>query len=111
MAEGKSLFGRAAKFVQDKAKEGKDALDKRALVRDLTELAGLRHHFENILAEYDFNLLDRDQLPEPARLADMDVETLREIGGGSLQQILGMARTQEAQLVDGIARFVRGGRY
>ena len=100
MSETKSLFGRAAKFVQDKAKEGRDALDKRALVRDLTELSTLRHHYENVLAEYDFHLLDREQLPEPAALADMDVEALRAIGNGSLQQILGMARTQEATLVD-----------
>ncbi len=100
MSETKSLFGRAAKFVQDKAKEGRDALDKRALVRDLTELSALRHHYENVLAEYDFHLLDREQLPEPAALADMDVEALRAIGNGSLQQILGMARAQEATLVD-----------
>jgi len=100
MSETKSLFGRAAKFVQDKAKEGKDAYDKRQLVQSLTELHGLRHHFENIVNEFDFNLLDRDQLPEPAALADMDIEALRAIGGGSLQQILGMARTQEATLVN-----------
>ena len=100
MSETKSLFGRAAKFVQDKAKESKDAYDKRQLIQSLTELHGLRHHYENVLAEYDFHLLDREQLPEPAALADMDVEALRSIGGGSLQQILGMARAQEAKLVE-----------
>lgn len=100
MSETKSLFGRAAKFVQDKAKEGKDAYDKRQLIQSLTELHGLRHHYENVLAEYDFHLLDREQLPEPTALADMDVEALRAIGGESLQQILGMARAQEAKLVE-----------
>ena len=86
MSETKSLFGRAAKFVQDKAKEGKDAYDKRQLIQSLTELHGLRHHYENVLAEYDFHLLDREQLPNRRRWPTWMLKPCVQSGAGAFSK-------------------------
>lgn len=102
MADDKSLFGRAAKFVQDKTRDAQDALERRALVRDLTDLCNFRHHYEMIKADYGLDLLDLGQLPEPDEIAELDLSSLRQIGQGKTTELLARVRAQEAQLIEAL---------
>lgn len=100
MADDNSLFGRAAKFVQEKARDAQDALERRALVRDLSELSGYRHHYETLLPDYGLDLRDRDQLPDADVITGLNLDRLREIGRGKAAEMLGLVRAKEAVLND-----------
>jgi len=89
---GGGLFGRAADFLKEKATEGKEALERRSLVKTLTELVNLRQHTIAIEEEFGFLMTT---LPMPDQLANLDLPALRVLCPENAEPILVRARTLE----------------
>ena len=94
---GKDGFlGRAASFIKDKANEGKDALERRSLIKTLTSLVNLRQHTIAIEQEFGFLMTN---LPTPDQLADFDLDALRALCPGNSDAILTKATALEYKRV------------